>query len=512
MSAGSSGNRVVRVLMTALMAFGTPVYAAGPPPPARPSDGQLQQFGKNTCYEKLAKQCVDEGSKAGASLITGMGAAQGAQLNGTATGQQAAAAGSASDFGAAKSKCDDVAMKCEQVCAGDEKARPPKGQKAIDECKKTLGDISGQYQAQSAQSLGDATQTGQVSQASGASPGEAGKPQSSPAGGGGGGGGMGAGMMGAMAGMAAGMMMAQMMNKDQEQQQQQQNMGAIQSDGSVNCSAPDAVNFSACNPYFSQSCTAAIAAGAFSTSAGCQTFAARYCSAPNASAAQIAQAAQSGLPVVGATGEGLSENPAFCQKVLASNFCAQPGRGGCPSCQSLSAQLGSACTTNPTLCLAQSSTTTLETARLTCPTDPMFANPAYAMGGAATVVTGGSGLATSVPVTGGTIVGGAPVVLPQSASASGAATREGVTRSAASTGMSAQSVGAGSGGTQSVRAGGGDRVATAGGGAAVAYNGASAVNTAGPAPDVQGQFGPSLFSTSSQAIRSRCESGRLNCR
>lgn len=507
MSAGSSGNRVVRVLMTALMAFGTPVYADAPGGGAGSADPAK---GAPKCAKILYQDCEKEVKKAEAATQVGVAAAGAANKDGkNRDGVQTAGStytASAAQLKEAGQQCANIKKQCQTFCnkKGEENDRVT--------CEKHFDDRAAQLM-KSGEDLGQsgAGYSGQA-EARGAAPGDSAKPQSTPASGGGGGGGMGAGMMGAMAGMAAGMMMAQMMNKDQEQQQQQQNMGAIQSDGSVNCSAPDAVNFSACNPYFSQSCTAAIAAGAFSTSAGCQTFAARYCSAPNASAAQIAQAAQSGLPVVGATGEGLSENPAFCQKVLASNFCAQPGRGGCPSCQSLSAQLGSACTTNPTLCLAQSSTTTLETARLTCPTDPMFANPAYAMGGAATVVTGGSGLATSVPVTGGTIVGGAPVVLPQSASASGAATREGVTRSAASTGMSAQSVGAGSGGTQSVRAGGGDRVATAGGGAAVAYNGASAVNTAGPAPDVQGQFGPSLFSTSSQAIRSRCESGRLNCR
>jgi hypothetical protein len=32
----------------------------------------------------------------------------------------------------------------------------------------------------------------------------------------------------------------------------------------------------------------------------------------------------------------------------------------------------------------------------------------------------------------------------------------------------------------------------------------------GPATDVEGQYGPSLFTTSSQVIRRRCQAGRLN--
>jgi len=515
-------DKLMRVAMSALLVVGAPVFADGMPSgggPRRPSDADLQQYGKNTCFEQLAKRCTAEGEKASGSLGSGLSALKDTTMNKQSGGMASATGAGAANFAAAGDGCAKIKDECKKTCDGDPKKDPKKGPEKVKECESKMDEIAATYQGRSTELGGAAVQSAGTQTATGATPDQTNKPQSSPGGGGGGGGGGGA-MMGAMAGMAAGMMMAQMMNQDDKKDQQQQlGNGLFQADGSLNCSVPEAVNFSACNNYFAQSCTAAIAAGAYSTSAGCQAFAARYCSAPNASAAQVAAAAQSGMPVVGVTGEGLSANPAFCQKAVASNFCSTPGNAGCPSCQNLSAQLGSVCTANPALCLGQSSTTTLDAARRMCPSDPMFT--AGYVGGAATVVTGGSGLPTAGP--GGPVVGGAPltgvpVVLPQSASLpSDIATREGLSRSAAS-------VGGGGGGMGAQSLGGArltDRVATGGPSAesvaaavnaksAVAYN--ASVASAGPAPDVQGQFGPSLFSTSSQAIRSRCESGRLNCR
>jgi hypothetical protein len=223
-----------------------------------------------------------------------------------------------------------------------------------------------------------------------------------------------------------------------------------------------------------------------------------------------------GMPAYGQPGEGIGTQ--FCQNNIAYNFCKGAGRADCPSCLRLQQNASAICAQNPSACLASNSAAQMQQAAQTCPTDPAFANPAWASG-------------TTVPTTTGATTpvgaGGPAVILMQSVngntvssaggSASGGnsgalngavpASAGGALQEGHAAGFAGNNGGGASGGSTFVpaSAGGSRELASGSGGN---YRPSS---LGGPSSEVQAQYSQSLFVTSSQVIRNRCNTGRLNC-
>lgn len=464
-------------------------------PPAFAEDstpGKIVTKANNQCYQKLLDACYKKGDEAATEAQTAMGLAKN-----TATAEKGAnnmfgAVGGASTQGSTAMKsaggnCLTQKKECKTSCKKE-------GKTAIDDCEKALADNANSYSMQ-ATSLDGAAAQAAAGQLSTGAQGPSGTNSTNTTAGdtrpatkaaeGGGGSGMGS-MMGTMLPMAMiGAMMAMQASKDddKEQQQQQQQQyalatnSALQPNGTVDCSKSDAGYYADCNTYLAAACQQSMTNGTFSGSPTCTTFAGRYCGTSSSgvytmpysavSAPAIAGPATTGtatattMPTMGASGEGRATT--FCTSALAYNYCQTGGRANCPSCQNLATSTSAGCQQNPALCLGQTSQNIVIQARTTCPDDPIFANPAYSsmVANAPAVLP----LPTvSQAVTGAT----APAILPASVS-----------------GMQAASVG-------------GRTIAEASG-------------TAGPTSDITGQYGPSVFSTSTQAISKLCQSGQLNC-
>jgi hypothetical protein len=392
-----------------------------------------------------------------------------------------------------------------------------------DDCKSIDNSIATMASAASSNTAG-AVAAADTQAATGASPGESG------AGGGGGNSALMTGLMGAALG--AGLMM--MMQKKDEDNQPQQQMaqapyhGALQPNGSIDCSKADALAYRDCNSFLENRCKTIL------DDPTCQQFSSRYCGPSAGGGATIEVQPQTPPGVVfavdpstlyGARGEGMGS--AYCRGVMGWNFCKVGGRGSCPSCLQIQRNQSPACAQNPALCLAQNSLGEIEKAKVSCPTDPAFADPAYAAGG-------GSQVPGSIAAAGGLPA----VVLPQSVGTGNGATISKGSSAVSSGGISTQSAIAVAGtanGDQGIREGftngqsqasyDGTSGSIGGGVGSASFVGsggrefASASDSAtgfrpssvnGPASDVHGQFAPSLFSTSSQVIRQRCQAGRLN--
>lgn len=337
-------------------------------------------------------------------------------------------------------------------------------------------------------------------------------------------------MMGAMLGAALGAGMGMMMQKKKEEeaaaaaaaaQQAGAYNGALQANGAIDCSKPDAMAYRDCGTKIEARCSTIL------DDPTCQQFAAMHCGAgaPATIMVQPQTPPNVTFGVNPATlyatgGEGVGSQ--FCQGVMGWNFCKTAGRESCPSCQQISRNQSPACAQNPALCIAQNSSGEIEKAKMNCPTDPAFANPTFSAGGAlgAPAV---AGLPAVVLPQNGTVAGSAnggavAGVSTQSASGgasgqAGEAAREGISNGNSQANY-ANANGSNAGGAGSVIGSSGyaAKGSAAGGREFASVNGMkpSTASAAGPASDVEGQYGPSLFSTSSQVIRRRCLAGRLN--
>ncbi|MBX3021950.1 MAG: hypothetical protein KF799_09765 [Bdellovibrionales bacterium] len=526
-------NRFFKFALTMTMSLTT-----GMPAAADGSGGSQ----KLMCGQKLVDQC--NAAAAAALSATNQGMQNLADKNGSG-GSFGLGKGQAQVTGAAAADMATVAESCrksQDQCAKECASQPPQKRKAEEnKCKAALIAAAEGHQAQSTNFASTSTQSQQVATQSGAE-GSSSQPQSS---GSGGLGGMGAALMGAAAGGLLGYMLGKNSSDDKKNQEY---YGALQENGTIDCSKPDAFNYSDCNGYLSNLCKQKMTANTFTSDPACQNFSQRYCGgASTTDSAIVPISSGSGVdlgdglvvqssPPVGVVGEGLTYDPSFCQSVLAHNFCKQSGRSGCPSCLQLVANQAPGCAANPALCMAQNSAEQLNQAKVSCPTDPIFANPDAIKTGSqvALELNSGASLPTvtlpsgtdpaatnsnlNVNLTAST-GGGVSTMSVQSVkgqaaggSANGQAPREGQGSgqgSQAAYGGSNGSVGGSGyrpasqgGGTGSAR-----DVASAGGGG---YKPTSAV--AGPASDIQGQFGPSVFAVGSQVIRNRCQLGKLNCR
>lgn len=459
---------------------------------------------KKKCDEAVAAYHAADASaglQAGAVSRRPVGNNQGSQVLGQGLTANATAACTA------QKACEEEKPKC----------KPRQQQCTEDKCKKIDENIAAMTRECASNSAGAAAAANTQS--------------ATDAGGGGNNNALMTGLMGAALGAGLMMMMQKKKEDDQPPQQMPQMPyhGALQANGSIDCSKPDALAYRDCNGFMENRCKTIL------DDPTCQQFSARYCGPTAGGNASIVVQPQTPPGVVfgvdpatlyGAQGEGVGS--AYCRGVTGWNFCKVGGRGSCPSCLQIQRNQSPACAQNPALCLAQNSLGEIEKAKVSCPTDPAFADPAYAAGGGSqvpgSVATGGLpavvlpqsvGAGNAASVSTATVAsGGSPLTGGISTQSAGAAPasgdqglREGVVTGYSQAGYAGAEVSVGGGaGSASLSAGGGREFASASG-VAVGFRPSS---VSGPASDVQGQFAPSLFSTSSQVIRQRCQAGRLN--
>lgn len=434
---------------------------------------------QGSCAEKIINKCKQGGKDAwmgGGDLGSGMYG--GTSSLGNANTEQG------KKMGQAASQCADMKAQCKK-CPKQEQQQ----------CEQGLDKAGGEMAAQSA-SMGDAGQ-----------------------------------MLGALAGMAAAAMAMMNQQKDEEDKQQQ-NQSALQPNGQIDCSKDDAYMFPDCDTLLSASCRNAMEDGR------CVAFSNRYCSG-NASPPGVIGP---GVPY-GGSGQGI--RTPFCKFVAQYGYCRPGGRDNCPACLDLQKQASAACQANPAACIGQNSPDVLAGAANQCPGDPLI----FGDGSVVAALQNGAGQAPGGPVLGGGA--GAPILPGQQQPVAGQPGGGGVQPvlppgnggavpvvnpgGGAAPGAGAPvNVGTGVGiagaGTQlpSGQAGGGVNASQGGGGVpagtvisiastqqpsgprGLASQSANRIgNAGGPAPDVQGQYGPSVFAMGSQAIRNRCAEGRF---
>lgn len=495
--------RYLKFALTLIMTLttGLPVTAAAAGAPA--------------CAKPLIDKCKNAALKVAAEHQFTLGqvaVANKDNLKGGAEGESAAKATAAAAMDDVAAACKSDVDKC-KACGSS----TPKQKQDTETCKKALTEMSASHSADALALRGDATGAADTAKAAGtdqpAAPAE-------PASTGGGMGGMGSAALGALAGGLLGYMMGK---KSEKKDKKSDNDDALQDNGTLDCSKKDAYVYSDCNSYLSAVCSQKMTSNSFASDESCQNFSKRYCGSSSANSDSSALSSNSSSsPAKGVTGEGLANDPGFCQNVLAHNFCKQTGRNECPSCLQIAANQAPACVNNPALCMAQNSAEQINMAKQSCPTDPIFANPANIKtgnqivtelnnGGTLPVVTLPNGSSPSGLVA--TASAGAPAA---GASTAGVVVTQSVqsgVREGQATGPNSQAgYGNGSASSRSLNgvpgAGGNSReIASTTGG----YKSASAAMS-GPASDVQGQYGPSLFALGTQVIRQHCQAGKLiNC-
>lgn len=295
----------------------------------------------------------------------------------------------------------------------------------------------------------------------------------------------------------------------------------------VNCEAEGSSRYSDCNSAYIEKCQNS------TTAAGCEPFISRYCGNTGSTTTtpsqtntpsttgndNISLSTQSTSVtanlVADKQGEGLGS--AFCQKITAIKFCAMAGRSECPSCKNLNSAWPAA------------STSTLASAQTTCPTDPMFLDPAVrAQLGTGTSTPSSSNSMSNVSTQS---ISSKPVSAAGGAASGGGSMHDGGAGGAGSVGGAPGGASRDGAGT-SVSIGSGDFGGGGGGGGGGSYSGdasgpgynpasvnghASRTPTAvvgqnGPR-DVANQYGPSVFSIQSTTYRDMCARGRfLHCR
>lgn len=479
------------------------------------------------CTDNLKSKCQKEINGAGAALGAGLTGASAQEGHDLASSQASALNNCASNMAGASSKCSSLMDQCNQC-----------PQQEASSCRTALQSLVSNASGQAGSCAGQ----GMQSQSTANSMGDMGSVLSALA---------------PLAGMAA--MMANQQKDDQPQQPDTSH--ALQPNGSLDCSKPDAFYYSDCNSQLMSLCNSNM------TDYRCVDFYSRYCAGGSGVSGSPSVAAPVTLPVSGASsytgsgiqiasttgtattyqyippaqgaaGEGIGTS--FCSTVSAYNFCAQGGHDQCPSCLQIQQINSATCQQNPASCLGTNTASALAGGKASCPTDPLYNDANVAAGWGFQDPSTGVAVTATFPTTPSTTTGGSPLpvaVLPQSVSSGGAAManakvasaggaargtvaangREGLARGATSLAnyangsnpAAARAVGAANMITAQSVNGVSREVASSGGNL---LGNATRTASAGPAPDVQGQFGPSVFAVSSQAIRNLCKARRFaNC-
>lgn len=245
-----------------------------------------------------------------------------------------------------------------------------------------------------------------------------------------------------------------MMPKPKQEEKKKEEKGALNPDGTLDCSKWDAWKYDGCADKLAAKCMLNFENG------DCKRFSGVFCADVEQNDKLQTQSAKNMVP-------GSGKGSIYCKTLTAWNYCQGDvaGRAECPSCQELSAMQTQTCKDNPALCLAQNSPEQIAASKKLCPSDPKFKDVKFVSGGGNTVNNN-----SNINPTGSQLPN---VVLPQSAS------------NAAHQVQSARHRG-----TASVSASAGVRGQTV---------------SPGPASDVVGPTGPTLFSTASEAIQNKCQ-------
>lgn len=295
--------------------------------------------------------------------------------------------------------------------------------------------------------------------------------------------------------------------------------------GTLNCNESQNSRYSDCNDIFIAKCSAEMKQD------GCDIFINRYCGPMNGTPTTQAPADINTNPITNFSvnrnsptanlvadkqGEGMGS--AFCGKANGFRFCQTSGREQCPSCQSI---------TNWSTSL---STDQLKSAQSTCPSDPMFADPAIVAqigalpppsptGTPPDPVTGGVKDVAAKSSTTGAVSGatGGGSLSTGTGSISGSVTSgQGGLAEGNQSGVGSLDMTSGSGGSSG--SGGGDSESSSSSGSRMGTQSASGPRApAGAlisnAADVANQYGPNIFSISTTTYKSLCSRGKLlHCR
>lgn len=338
--------------------------------------------------------------------------------------------------------------------------------------------------------------------------------------------------------------MAAMMAMQKQQQQQapppQPTYGALQPNGGLNCAMADSYKYADCDSYLSTiACvgygnpttvpagppvtgTIVAAPGGMMAQPDCASFTQRYCSPSQVPGTAMGDVLPNGVTTqVNIAGMGEGYSTPYCQNYAATAWCNDPtfgaSRQSCSACRTLVSNTGQTCSLNPQLCMAQNSSPAAADGNPACQGQPVY-QPTIPIGtvtaGNAASANGGSGaiqaVASGGPATGSGLSNSGPTVattLPQSVGANSAAALAGIKRAGALR-ASGQAAREGAGNGEGVHPGSvnSDYLAAAGG----VILPRSASVSRGPASDVQGPYGPSLFAMGTQVYRQRCQAHQFN--
>ncbi len=453
-------------------------------------------------------------------------------------------------YNAAKSLCEDRAKYCEQQCKATNPSDPKTVEEAktfSNECKQAIASLvakvkdEDKFLSSLGSTLGDAassifsSNTAKLLGIGGA-----------------------AGLAGYMMGKSAGKAQQKKEDLDAQRALLNKQYGALHPDGSINCAMSDAYQFSDCDQYNMGACanvtanaSPSVPVTALPTLAGslplagpalsavpmgvnCNAFSERFCSTTVTPNVAFSNQMVANGPIFqvnkGGTGAGLGSN--YCTNIQAAGYCSNnvyaAVRAQCPSCRQLSTMQSAQCAADPSKCLVNYGSTQIAQARATCPDDPVFSNPnsPFAQNPVATPipttlpgtpsvgVTPSLGTTTPPTVVGAlntptktvastsipTIVKNTPAKALNASGESPEGVREGAlsTAQVATAAATAKATGASSGRSA---------------GASTSIPGfvtASTSSGRGPASDVQGEYGPSLFSSSTQVYQQHCQAQKLN--
>lgn len=275
------------------------------------------------------------------------------------------------------------------------------------------------------------------------------------------------------------------------------------------CEGDEGARYSDCNAKYVAKCNDRM------NESGCETFANRYCGAASVGASVKNYVADK-------SGEGLGSG--FCKGYTAYKFCKSVERSECPSCRGSALHSSPECQANPLKCVSSAQ---LSEAKNKCPSDPIFLDPAVlaaangdtsgsnpyknnepvstAKGGTQTPGAGSGGASGGVGAGGALPGAGQAVGLPGQGEGMNGAVPESLP------GGNASAVGSGSAGNYgegsvAEEEENRDPAAT---GLSEGVLPASAVEGM-PARDVSNQYGPNLFSISTQVYRNLCAAEKLS--
>ncbi|MGE3683253.1 MAG: hypothetical protein AB7G93_16130 [Bdellovibrionales bacterium] len=519
-------------------AGGVPPGTPGFPPPA--GGGQPQgQEGEDRCYSKLVKECEHYERGALQGLGGGLAAANQGGLQSRAAGQEQALGTTVAQLQAARAECKKRKDRCEEECKNVQPEE--KRKKETEYCLAFLAwVIDSKLKGQQDYYSSVANKTGEVAnkaQGQGQGQGEGMSP-------------LAAGLIGAALGAGMALLASKLMGGDDDDKDENKDT-TTSTDGSTtgggasyDCSTDSenkAYKLEGCNEHLVDACIKKINDKTYGADTKCTNFTARYCGSTGSTTTTdttkddlgdgLSTASTAGTE--GAVGEGLGTD--YCQLAFGWGYCYDSSAKMkktyemCPSCLRLKKNKSLVCEDDPSACLAQNSPAQIEKAEETCPGDPAFSDPTYAAGGGAQVPKeanqGGSLPAVILPQSQSEGHGTGSTSVSASTSASGAGSpgskrlaaratgaSEGAAREGLNAGASrgASSSGSSSSVSLSYASVNGERgtASVSGTGGGGEYGPAST----GPAADVQGRFGPSVFALGTEVIRKRCEAGKfLNC-